>query len=195
MKHPFRDKTPSRRIDIPKKNNYQHYKDELRKDFNNRCGYCNDPEGLRNTFYEIDHFIPKTLLTIDEYSNYENLVFACRYCNNSKRDKWPTNNRDKSNNGREGFIDPCSEEYDKLFERNNMGEIIPKSDIGKWIYRELKLYLYRHSLLWQIEKIEMILRRFRDLKLHEKEETKDLFIKISCYFQDYIDLLKEENAG
>lgn len=190
----FREKRPVRRTDFANKNRYQDYRSELREDFNTRCGYCNDHEGWKNSFYEIDHFIPKTLLNENEYSDYKNLVFSCRYCNNSKSNKWPTNVRDKCNDGEVGFIDPCNKDYDPLFTRNSTGEIIPQTELGKWIHRELKLYLKRHSILWQIEKIDNILKEFRILGLHKNITYKDLFIGMSCYFQDYIQELKEENA-
>lgn len=190
----FREKVPERRTEINNKSKYQAYKPELREDFNIRCGYCNDHESWRNSFYEIDHFIPKTLLNENEYAYYENLVFSCRYCNNSKGGKWPTNDRDKCNDGKVGFIDPCNEDYDSQFARNSTGEIIPRTELGKWMYQELKLYLNRHSILWQIEKIENILKECRELGLHENDTYKGLFIRMSCYFQDYIQELKEENA-
>ena len=191
----FREKTPERRTDIANKSRYQDYKPELRQDFNTRCGYCNDHESLRNSFYEIDHFIPKILLNENEYADYKNLVFSCRFCNNSKSNKWPTDDRDKCNDGIAGFIDPCNEDYDSQFTRNSMGKIIPQSELGKWMYRELKLYLNRHSILWQIEKIENILKEFRELGLHENDTYKRLFIRMSNYFFDSIQELKEDNVG
>jgi uncharacterized protein (TIGR02646 family) len=192
--YPFREVTPKRRNSINGKNRYQDYKPELREDFNKRCGYCDDHEDFRNTFYEIDHFIPKALLEKAEYTDYNNLVFSCRYCNNSKGKKWPTNDRDKCHDAQVGFIDPCNEEYDSLFSRNENGEIIPQSRLGQWIYEELKLYLSRHSLLWQIERIEKILKQFRELGLDRKAQYKELFIRMSNYFFDKSQELKEHNA-
>jgi len=122
------------------------------------------------------------------------LVFSCRYCNNSKGRKWPTKDREQSNNGKEGFIDPCNEEYDAQFSRNSNGEIVPQSELGQWMYRELKLYLKRHSILWQMDKINILLNVFREFGLQNEPEYKDLFINMSCHFQDYINELKEENA-
>ena len=190
----FREIIPKRRTDIEHKARYQEYKQQLREDFNSRCGYCNDHESWRNSYYEIDHFIPKIYLNEDKHSSYDNLVFSCRYCNNAKRHKWPTQDRNSPNNGTEGFVDPCSEEYDSLFKRNALGEIIPQNELGIWMYKELKLFLARHSLLWQIERIERILKEFRRKGLHNNEDTKELFIKMSCYFQDFIEQLREENA-
>ncbi|CAN2039369.1 hypothetical protein GMMP15_110027 [Candidatus Magnetomoraceae bacterium gMMP-15] len=127
-------------------------------------------------------------------ADYTNLVFSCRYCNNSKRKKWPTNDRDKCNDGKIGFIDPCNKNYDSQFTRNSIGEIIPQSELGKWMHTELKLYLSRHSILWQIEKIENILKKFRELSLDKNDDYKELFIRMSNYFFDKIQKLKEENV-
>ncbi len=190
----FREKTPTRRNDVAFKKNYQEYNSLLKEDFNKRCGYCDDHLGWRNSFYEIDHFIPKFFLEESEYSNYDNLVLACRFCNNSKRSKWPSKDRARPNDGKIGFVDPCNEEYDSHFKRNSEGEILHQSDLGLWMYKELKLYLKRHSILWQVEKIDKVLKEFKELRLHEKDTHKDLIIKMQYYFQDYIDMLREENA-
>jgi len=105
----FRETTPKRRTDFKHKK-YSSYKKELREDFGGRCGYCNDPDSYRDTFYETDHFVPKKYLKTISENDYGNLVYACRHCNNAKRDKWPTKDEEKHNNGQEGFIDPCSKE-------------------------------------------------------------------------------------
>jgi len=180
----FRETLPERRTDIVNKTRYQSYRQELQEDFNARCGYCDDHESWKNSFYEIDHFIPKILLSENEHADYNNLVFSCRYCNNSKSNKWPTNDRVHCNDGKIGFIDPCNGEYDIQFERNLKGEIIPKTELD----------LRRHSIVWQIEKIDNILNEFRMLNLDKNDQYKDLFIRISCCFQDFVQEVKEENV-
>ena len=57
----FRKITPTRRDNVPAGKKYQEYKPLLREDFHQRCGYCGDHDYFRETFYEIDHFVPKTL--------------------------------------------------------------------------------------------------------------------------------------
>ena len=44
----------------------------------------------------------------------ENLVYCCFYCNNAKSNKWKNNN---------GFIDPCTNEYNLHLCRNSRGQI------------------------------------------------------------------------
>ena len=115
----FRKKMPVRRDNAPDVKTYHEYKPLLREDFHERCGYCGDHEFYRDSFYEVDHFVPKTLAPERE-KDYSNLVYSCRTCNNSKRAKWPTQKADKPNNGKEGWIDPCDNEYSKQFERLSM---------------------------------------------------------------------------
>lgn len=47
-------KTCKEKFDDEKK-----YRDILKKDFSDRCCYCNMPGGLVTTPYHIEHFIPK----------------------------------------------------------------------------------------------------------------------------------------
>lgn len=127
--------------------NYGAYKKYIIKDFNNKCGYCDDLDkfngGYRN--YQIDHFKPKNKFP-DLETTYDNLVYCCPFCNRAKWDKW----EDK-----DGFIDPCCDEYDNHISRNDKGQIqYDTTPQGKYIYENLKLHLKRHELLWMIEKLQ-----------------------------------------
>ncbi len=158
----FRLKTPKRRKESKKTNQYQDHKADLKEDFNHRCGYCDAPDKWRDTFYEIDHFVPKTLLITIGIAEYSNLVYSCRYCNNAKRNKWPTKDEKVHNDGKKGFIDPCNPSYDECFERDENGFIRPieKEDkLSGYIYRELRLDHRRHANYWILEKLEVILLR------------------------------------
>ena len=170
----FRIVTPKRqeiKIEVSK---YHYHKENLRIDFGYKCGYCNDHEIWRNSFYEIDHFIPKAYLSDKEKTEYWNLVYSCRFCNNSKRAKWPTNDRSIHNNGSVGFIDPCSIEYDEQFERDDFGRIIPTKELGKWMFENLNLGLKRHAIIWQLvkldETIDLVENLFPNIK---NQEIKD----------------------
>lgn len=61
----FRKSSPQRRTNISNRNKYVDYKPELREDFHQRCGYCGDHDFFRETYYEIDHFIPTSLEKVD----------------------------------------------------------------------------------------------------------------------------------
>ena len=90
MANNFRNQTPVRTFTKTYKR-YRSYKIYLAKDFNYRCGYTDCPDfwfGGKNTFH-IDHFKPFSKNPTLE-TDYSNLVYACRACNNSKRAHWPT---------------------------------------------------------------------------------------------------------
>ena len=112
----FRDFTPKRQNITRKVSDYKNHRSDLKNDFKERCGYCNDIYVWRFASFEIDHFIPrkkdkKTFLTIKSETDYSNLVYACKSCNNSKSNKWPTNDENLHNENDIGFIDPCDDNY------------------------------------------------------------------------------------
>jgi len=181
----FREEPPIKEEVLKVVSKYQDHKPTLAKNFKGKCGYCNDNDIWRNTYYEIDHYIPKGYLTEAEKKEYWNLIYSCRYCNNSKRAKWPTKNRDKDNNGKEGFVSPYSEEYDLLFERDVEGKIIPQSDLAKWIHKNLNLGLKRHSIIWQLENLKSTVNKIREH--YNTKETIDPKIKLLL---DYISLVE-----
>ena len=151
----FRYRTPARRLKPSIQVNYSNYKPELREDFNERCGYCGDHDFFRNTFYEIDHFVPKKKLIKIKENTYSNLVYSCRSCNNSKREKWPTDSETIHNDGKVGFIDPCCPDFPKQFRRGKDGSIIPESQIGLWIYKALNFANPVHRITWTMERLRV----------------------------------------
>jgi uncharacterized protein (TIGR02646 family) len=148
----FRKITPARRNDAPKGKKYREYKSLLREDFNQRCGYCGDHDFFRETYYEVDHFVPKSL-DKDRENDYFNLVYSCRSCNNSKRDKWPTEDITKPNDDKIGWIDPCDKEYAVQFARLPDGSIKSKTDLGQWMWKALTLGNPVHRLKWVLEEL------------------------------------------
>ena len=120
----FRDKTPVRSSNVVRQNNYSNYRSQLEIDFNHRCGYCNDKDSLRANSFEIDHFVPQKV-DKNRVLDYTNLVYACKSCNNAKLEKWPTGDKNISNDGCVGWIDPCDKDYDVQFCRDENGKIYP----------------------------------------------------------------------
>ena len=154
----FRKVHPLRRNDVPEFSNYKKYKQILREDFHQRCGYCGDHEFFRDSFYEIDHFVPKTLAP-DKENEYSNLVYSCRSCNNSKRANWPTGDATRPNDGQVGWIDPCDKQYPKQFKRLKDGSILGKTKLGQWMRRALSLGNPTHRLRWLLEQIHVELNQ------------------------------------
>lgn len=160
----FRNQTPQRSTTIKVKADYGDYKADLQKDFNFRCGYCDDHDSYRNTFYEIDHFVPHEHCKVLQKNSYSNLVYTCRYCNNAKSDTFPTQDENIHNDGTSGFIDPCNPEYANQFERER-GKIIPITPLGEYMWREMHLYLLRHELIHTLERLDTNIRELRNLNL------------------------------
>ena len=133
-----RDKLPKRRpltTKTPNEGKWTEHKPDLREDFHSHCGYCGSYDGYRHTWYEVDHFIPKSLLggKISDVE-YSNLVYSCKFCNNKKLAKWPTEDISIPNANDKGFIDPCDKEYDSHLYRTSDGGIMWRTDLGKWMW-------------------------------------------------------------
>ena len=172
--------------------NYKNYKEDLRGDFNQRCGYCDDWDyyygGKR--IYHIDHFKPHSISKFLPLKHeYSNLVYSCPFCNISKSNKWQDIN---------GFIDPCNKEYDNHIKRDNSGKIIYISSQGEYIWKNLKLYLRRHELLWILDKLENqknkldnIIDKLGENHLQEVEILRE-FRKIQKTIDKYINLYRKE---
>lgn len=183
----FREEPPIKQTVSTVVSKYQNHRPILKKNFRGKCGYCNDNDFWRNTYYEIDHYIPKKYLTEAEEKEYWNLIYSCRYCNNSKRAKWPTKDRNIENNGKEGFVNPYSKEYDLLFERDNEGRIIPQSELAKWIYKNLNLGLKRHSIIWQLECLKSTVNEIREF--YKTKKTIDPKTKLLLEYISHIENL------
>ena len=170
----FREFLPVRRDNPKQVRRYSEHKDELREDFHERCGYCGDSDYFRMEYYEVDHFVPKEVLKTIGITDYSNLVYSCRSCNNSKRDNWPTEDEHLHNDGSVGFIDPCNTDYDKQFERNDDGSIVPQTPLGTWMFSALNLGNPKHRIVWMLTTIKERLELLKslDLKLLDAEQSR-----------------------
>ncbi|WP_028524679.1 HNH endonuclease [Runella limosa] len=187
----FRLHTPKRRTITTVVNHYTDHKSDLQLDFKNRCGYCNDIHTWRVFSFEIDHFIPrkkdkKPFLTIKTDKDYSNLVYACKSCNNAKSNKWPTNDENIPYTNDEGFIDPCDINYNRQFTRLNNGQIRPITNLGKWMYNNLKLYKPQHEIIWKIEELEDLIDECENvLKTIDNDILKDKVLGLYREYREY----------
>lgn len=169
---PLREKTPVRRKK-PTKNptgeKWSEHKPDLRIDFDYRCGYCNSFDGFRHTYFEVDHFIPKDFfkpLGNISLTQYDNLVYSCKFCNNSKRAKWPSQREDIYHINNEGFEDPATPLYDTHFYRTKDGGIMWSTPLGKWMFSRAFKFDERQNgikILWNLDRLRNILNELRDL--------------------------------
>lgn len=175
----LREKTPTRTVGVAHQNDFHAYRNQLKTDFNCRCGYCDDRDTPRAYSFEIDHFVPQTV-DDTKVTEYSNLVYACKSCNNAKSNKWPTGDKTRPNDEKVGWVDPCSQDYDSQFERGEDGKIHPVTELGGWMYENLKLWKKQHEILWNCERLESNIDKLEALfdKSSIPEEKKDALIDL-----------------
>ena len=182
----FRKETPKRRDIKTVVSKYSDHRDELKKDYKCRCGYCNDIDVWRTVWFEIDHFVPQKYLKTIKDTDYSNLVYACRSCNNSKRVHWPTGDEFIHNKDDKGFIDPCDDEYEKQFRRYNNGRIIHQTQLGKWMYYKLKLHKPQHEIIWQIQELDNLIEECEGLLAKmDNQVLKDKLLNLYREYHKY----------
>ncbi|MBN8678109.1 MAG: HNH endonuclease [Chitinophagales bacterium] len=184
----FRDHTPKRRNITRAVTTHRDHKPDLKIDFISKCGYCNASDTWKITYYEVDHFIPEAILTIKTNTDYSNLVYSCRSCNNAKRKKWATDDENVPNRNDQGFIDPCDDDYLNHFIRKDTGEIQFNTKLGEWMYYALKLYKPQHQVIWNLEQLEPVITEIKALAEDEKvkPEIKEWIIQTYDKYTDYI---------
>lgn len=130
-------------------------KQHLVIDFKHRCAYCNDLDVYGGGYraYHVEHFAPKEKFPELRF-DYDNLLYACPWCNRAKWDAWPSADPKINVVGDEGFIDPCTEEYDKHLKRLPSGSIMWTTPLGKYMYGALHLYLKRHEIVHNVDKLK-----------------------------------------
>jgi uncharacterized protein (TIGR02646 family) len=185
----FREHTPKRRPITTVVKKYGDHRSDLRIDYKNRCGYCNDIESYRITWFEIDHFVPKEYLKTITETDYSNLVYACRSCNNAKRAKWPTKDEKIHHQNNVGFMDPCDDTYNNQFSRLNNGRIVPKTELGSWIYKELKFYKPQHEVIWNIEILDTLIDEISVVLEHSPSDS--LSERLTLCLLEYRKYVKE----
>lgn len=166
----FRKISPIRRTVVPEYDSHTKYKTLLREDFHQRCGYCGDHDFFRDTYYEVDHFVPKKHLVKISDTAYSNLVYSCRSCNNSKRAKWPTKDETIHNDGNVGFVDPCNSSYPEQFERIADGSIRSITELGCWMWSALNFGNPVHRVRFKLEELKLLLDELDNSDTYSMEE-------------------------
>lgn len=139
-------------------------------DFGHRCAYCDDLDiyGGGYRAYQVEHFAPKEKFPTLRY-DYDNLLYCCPWCNRAKWDIWPSNDSQINIVGDKGFVDPCAEEYEMHLERALDGSINAKTPLGNYMKKTLKLYLKRHEIVYNLDRLK---RKICELKASISEDKK-----------------------
>lgn len=176
-------------------------KKHLAEDFSHRCAYCDDLDALSSSYrsFQVEHFAPFSKFPQLEF-DYGNLLYACPWCNRAKWDIWPSDKPDVNVVGNEGFIDPCDDEYHTHLDRAADGKIVWKTPLGQYMYKTLKLFLRRHEIIYNVERLEDARNRLQTNIDQEKANGKDvpqkeaLLVILDREFFDYFRQLKEINS-
>ena len=133
--------------------------------------------------------------------NYDNLLYSCPWCNRAKWDIWPSNDPEINIVGEEGFVDPCTEEYDKHFERRPDGSIEGITLLGKYMHKTLQLYLKRHAIVHNVDKLRRKKTELEASIAFDKSVGKDCSKKetalelVTKDFFEYFDMWERESKG
>lgn len=191
------DKILRRRTEYTHYSDYQKYSNILKEDFQNTCGYCGKDMNIISCPAQKDHLIPekecKKHGRLDLISDYNNLVYSCRVCNRNKWDNWPLNNIDNINDGKTGYVDPATSDFDKTLCRNNKGEIISLTDVGNYMYNILNFSNRLTDIWWKISKINKTIDEIDemlddDVSDNKLKEYRQLHKKV----KEFTKLLKQE---
>jgi hypothetical protein len=180
---PTRRKVPTK---SPKEDKWTEHKNDLQEDFNFHCGYCGSYDGYRHTWFEVDHFIPKSLfIPLGNISTveYTNLVYSCKFCNNNKLSKWPSNDVNIHNQNNQGFVDPCDKDFDNHLIRTNDGGIMWATALGHWMWKYAFKFDerdYSIKLLWELNQRRKLIDAFI-IELNKRDENS----------KEYKEILKE----
>lgn len=121
-----------------KRHNYRAAMPELVRDFGGRCAYSmqhHERAGGIATM-EVDHFDPRR--KNDLIQDYANLFLASRYCNNKKRNSWPTKTEARAG---ARFLNPCKEiDYgEQIFEMPGSHILVGVTPAAQWHIRKCGL--------------------------------------------------------
>ena len=168
---------------------YTECKDILAEDFQQMCGYCGKHRKTLLKQFQIDHFAPQSKFP-EKRDIYKNLVLACPQCNRLKSDKWIGNNPEVSNDGKRGFVDPATEEYDQHLYREDDGKIMYKTEVGKYMYDLLKFIIRRTDLIWKIIKLSELKEELKSfLRDNPDEEGNRKFVEIQMQLDELLDYI------
>lgn len=165
MANLFRTVAPTRTC-TKKYADFHKYKQNLADDFNHKCGYtdCSDAWFGGKSTFQIDHIKPKSKYPQLE-NDYSNLVYCCSYVNRAKWD-------DDSPN----YLDPCMEDFNIHFERDDYGRIVPKTPQGRYMAEHMQLRLLRYALIWNLDRLADRIDRLNKVDL--TDEVKDLLLEL-----------------
>ena len=130
--------------------------------------------------------IAKKVGRLDLLTDYNNLVYSCRVCNRNKRNNWPFDNVDKIHDDRVGFVDPATDEFDEHMMRDETGRIVPKTQVGNYMY---KIFNFSNRLTEVWWKLSLISKEIKEITLSE-ERNRIMITDLKTKFRDIIHIFE-----
>jgi hypothetical protein len=158
----FSRSVPQRRF-----RDYTRYRPQLRRDFRYRCAYCLTHERYLGgeAGYTIDHHRPQRgpYARPDLSSQYANLYWTCRECNDNKSDTWPS--PEEQSVGLR-FLDPCVPEDDHDLHVGMLpdGSVESLTPAGE--------YTIEHLMLWRDQ------LQYHRIRLHTWQQERDELVEL-----------------
>ena len=132
----------------------QAIREQLRKEYNYRCGYCGTEEIQIGNKLEVDHFQPHTQGGTNDINN---LVYCCHSCNRFKSNYWPRDDAPISQH----LLHPREDDLTSHIELTEQGMLIGLTARGWFHIQWLRLnrpQLIQSRLLRQQRRIEQKLQ-------------------------------------
>lgn len=153
--------------------------DELRKQYDYACGYCQVTEVSVGGELTIDHFRPRVSGGSDDI---DNLVYACQRCNSYKHSFWPTDEDIRQGNR---LLHPLREDLSLHMRLNYAtGKLEPLAPSGRFHITLLQLnrpQLVRHRLARQLRDVvqqKLFLTEQQNQEMYQTIQTQQSYIHL-----------------
>ena len=96
-------------------------------------------------------------------------------------------------------IDPCTKEYYKHLDQDEeTGNIIFKTELGKYMYNKMKLYLRRHSVIYMMDKLYLKQRELQNSINEDRnngKNTREKEVILQSIKKEFFDYYSEYREG
>lgn len=161
-------------------------RDEVRRLYHYRCGYCGVSEAAIGNELEIDHYQPKSAGGGDEL---ENLVYCCTACNRRKGSFWP-----EFTGAAKRLLHPQRDDFAVHLREEENGWLTALTETGEFHIERLELNrspLIALRVSWQAERAKEQVSSSRDAKQQSlREETQAAARQIQRLFDEINQMLK-----
>ena len=158
------------------KNKCSNYYETFQEIYHQKCGYCGVSVSINSApQYELDHFInelQKTSPNGKSVDHIENLIFACRNCNQAKKE-FDTKKII-------GIVHPDGENIKKVFERDNYYKIVISQEYLN--NEEVKSFYSKMKFDYAYRKLDYLLLNLYFTKNNKKDRIYNRLLELRNSF-------------